>query len=483
MQTERQVHVLQGHSNDVNDCDFSSTGLLATCSSDKSIRVWSFFSDEHQFTQQSYSPLTYHTYSVRGVRFSPCSAKLLSCSTDGSAVVWSVKSGVILATIRHLSEAPLRCSCFSPDGTLIATAGDDSNVCLWSADDASPIVTLTDHEETVTCLSFTSDSAVLASGSTQGDVMLWRLAHTSSSAFTTVWAAHDLGVVGLDFLPRSDGSRAVLASCGHDASVRLWTMDERDQQLRADRVLWSGRGTSMMLRFSADASLLAAAAGEKTVQLWNTSDWSFKCSYCEHARYVTSCCVSPDGVWLASGSNDRSVRVVRLESSAASSSSQHRTPTSSTFQSKEVESWSCDDVVHWLRYLGLAQYSEAFRSRHMDGALLMKMTEQQLTDELTVDLVGHRSKLLRQLERARAGKLAPDLTQPPDEFFCPITRDIMRDPVVCSDGYSYERSAIEAWLKQDTTSPMTKEPLDSSCCVPNRALRSLVNHWRTNMDH
>ena len=43
-------------------------------------------------------------------------------------------------------------------------------------------------------------------------------------------------------------------------------------------------------------------------------------------------------------------------------------------------------------------------------------------------------------------------------FLCPLTKELMRDPVSASDGHAYERGAIEAWLaKGNTKSPMTNE--------------------------
>ena len=43
----------------------------------------------------------------------------------------------------------------------------------------------------------------------------------------------------------------------------------------------------------------------------------------------------------------------------------------------------------------------------------------------------------------------------------------MTDPVVAADGHTYERAAIEAWLKSHQTSPMTREPLAHKNLVPN----------------
>ena len=46
-----------------------------------------------------------------------------------------------------------------------------------------------------------------------------------------------------------------------------------------------------------------------------------------------------------------------------------------------------------------------------------------------------------------------------DAMTCPITQEIMEDPVECADGTTYERKAIQAWLKNHDTSPLTNERL------------------------
>ena len=66
-------------------------------------------------------------------------------------------------------------------------------------------------------------------------------------------------------------------------------------------------------------------------------------------------------------------------------------------------------------------------------------------------------------------------SDPPDaSSFCPITYEIMVDPVMLCDGYSYERAAIEKWLEEHDTSPMTNQKLPSLWMVPNVALRNMI---------
>lgn len=62
----------------------------------------------------------------------------------------------------------------------------------------------------------------------------------------------------------------------------------------------------------------------------------------------------------------------------------------------------------------------------------------------------------------------------PPESYCPITHQMMHEPVLASDGVTYERAAIERWLAQNVTSPMTNTPLTSTDLIPNRALRSII---------
>ena len=67
-----------------------------------------------------------------------------------------------------------------------------------------------------------------------------------------------------------------------------------------------------------------------------------------------------------------------------------------------------------------------------------------------------------------------------DNFICPISGEIMTDPVVTADGHTYERESIEQWFMlttgrgQPATSPMTNEVLPTTDVVPNIALRAQI---------
>jgi hypothetical protein len=64
-----------------------------------------------------------------------------------------------------------------------------------------------------------------------------------------------------------------------------------------------------------------------------------------------------------------------------------------------------------------------------------------------------------------------------DNFICPITMEIMKDPVICSDGHTYERSAIETWLSTKSHSPITRAIIPNNSLIPNIVLRNIIQEF------
>lgn len=68
----------------------------------------------------------------------------------------------------------------------------------------------------------------------------------------------------------------------------------------------------------------------------------------------------------------------------------------------------------------------------------------------------------------------------PNEHLCPITLQVLKDPVVAADGHSYERAAIETYLRSgQNLSPITGVPLSNTTMVSNQALKKMINDWKT----
>ena len=65
----------------------------------------------------------------------------------------------------------------------------------------------------------------------------------------------------------------------------------------------------------------------------------------------------------------------------------------------------------------------------------------------------------------------------PPSFMCPISHELMRNPVSCADGHSYERANIEFWLRRHGTSPKTGAQLAHREVTANHALRNSIEEF------
>ncbi|CAA2955896.1 U-box domain-containing 44-like [Olea europaea subsp. europaea] len=70
--------------------------------------------------------------------------------------------------------------------------------------------------------------------------------------------------------------------------------------------------------------------------------------------------------------------------------------------------------------------------------------------------------------------------EPLQSFYCPITQEVMVDPVETPSGHTFERSAIEKWLAEQDghLCPLTSTPLDTSMLRPNKTLRQSIEEWK-----
>ena len=80
--------------------------------------------------------------------------------------------------------------------------------------------------------------------------------------------------------------------------------------------------------------------------------------------------------------------------------------------------------------------------------------------------------------RSRGGDQLRRVASLPPQFLCPITNELMRDPVTTADGHTFERTAILKWLESHSTSPLTGLRLEHKNLAPNHALRALIKEWQ-----
>ncbi|KAJ0112288.1 hypothetical protein Patl1_01509 [Pistacia atlantica] len=66
----------------------------------------------------------------------------------------------------------------------------------------------------------------------------------------------------------------------------------------------------------------------------------------------------------------------------------------------------------------------------------------------------------------------------PEEFKCPLSKELMRDPVVLASGQTFDRPYIQRWLKAgNRTCPRTQQVLSHTILTPNYLIREMISQW------
>uniref|UniRef100_T1IUY7 U-box domain-containing protein n=1 Tax=Strigamia maritima TaxID=126957 RepID=T1IUY7_STRMM len=388
------VRTLYGHSSDVTSVDFKDN-MLATCSSDKSVRLWSFDAEPETMWELPYSPLLAHKYTT----------------------------GELDYTLKHPSGLGVRVCTISSNGSRLATAGEDDCIIVWDLNTRSLLKSLEGHEATVTAVSFTPDGSYLISGSNNCDLALWPVSYGGDQWLYRTLEAHDLGVLCASFSPtfilsdeegcKEPGNNTfLLASGGNDCLVRLWHVKTGELNSVEQQLQLEGHSANVFsCKFSADGSILATTAGDKTVIIWDPLQGAILQKLERHTRYVTCCAFTSDGRHLATGSNDKT-------------------------------------VIIWKLHRG-------------SNTISVPVERQRPSQAVTVDF--------------QTAQSAFKLSSLPDEYHCPITHELMRDPVIAADGFTYEQTAIMEWFESGKdSSPMTNDRLPHMQLTPNLVLKMLI---------
>ncbi|RJP39918.1 MAG: WD40 repeat domain-containing protein [Phycisphaerales bacterium] len=200
---------------------------------------------------------------------------------------------------RHQGHAPgydVYAVAFSSGGDILASGSEDFDIRLWRSSDGTHIRKIDDHGW-VMSVGFSPDGELLASATAGFDmaVRLWRVSDGSLVRTLTVPDVHAQAVA---FSP--DG--AVVASGWSDGNVRLWRVS--DGALL--RTLTGHAGYVESVVFFADGQTLASCGAwpnGRTVKLWRVSDGSLIRTL-EHGRQVHDVAISADENLLASAGSD-----------------------------------------------------------------------------------------------------------------------------------------------------------------------------------
>lgn len=311
MNSYQTLAVRRDHASEVRGLAFSLDGrCLASGGAGRVIHVWD--AGDADQGQDTVDPLLARTC----LAVSGDGRRLSSLGTGTALRVWDTTTA---EAIVELEDAPaLRAFAASPDGqwyagSLARPEGPDADrgtLGLWHAGTGRRERILEGQAAPITVVAFSPDSRFLAAaGLRSSDVWLWSIASGEPLLLPDV--VEGCSVEALAFQPaaaaRASRLLAVggidwLAPRGAEGRIALWSLVENR------RVALLPGGTSN-LAFHPSGSLLAVATLAESIAVWDVEMRQQRGELTGHLDAVTCVAYSPDGHWLASGSDDRTVRL------------------------------------------------------------------------------------------------------------------------------------------------------------------------------
>ena len=315
----RERNRLEDNQAPVVGVSFSPDGqTIASSSADKTIKLWSI--DGKLLRTFPDRDL------ISSVKFSPDGKTIASASNDKTVKLWSIQ-GKLLRTLRGHEDIVHDVS-FSPDGKVIASSGYDVTIKLWNTTNGELIKSIKGIEDidinkdcnngrTIYGIDFIPDGQTLAStGYCDGKVKIWNL---KGKLIKTLQSPEEQKVdnpylkivTSVKFSP--DGE--IIASGSYDGTINLWRVKEGD----LSKTIAAHDGKIYNIAFSSDNKMIASASEDKTVKLWKL-DGTLLATLSGHSQATNQVSFRPkkdneqDNIQIiASTSDDKTVRLWKID--------------------------------------------------------------------------------------------------------------------------------------------------------------------------
>lgn len=205
-------------------------------------------------------------------------------------------------------DKPILAIAFAAGGALVATAGEDMLVHLWSAETGAPFDLYEGQGAAITTLASTPDGALLALGKNASGIVWdpsaeWKLVRTIGTAEAPQFADR---VTSLDFSP--DGT--LLATGGGEPSrsgeLKIFKVDDG---ALVREVKDAHSDTIFDIEFSPDGKLIASCAADRFAKVHSAETGEFVRAFEGHTHHVMGVSWRADGRMLATSGADSSVKV------------------------------------------------------------------------------------------------------------------------------------------------------------------------------
>ncbi len=293
------------HKKRVNAIAISPDGqTIASGSADWTIKLWNLTTGEIR-------TLRGHRASVRAIAFSRDGQTLVSGSNDCTVKVWQLAEGKNIRTLTGL-YGYINSVAISPDGQILAGSDESegAELRLWQLDSGDRIK-YSGKVYYASCVAFSSNGQILAIGRSFGGIKLWQM--PSREEICTFKGVGTVTCVA--FSP--DGQLLASGNIEKAIQIRQLSTGEIVRILKTQSAgLNSAKGQTAIVNsvaFSPDGQFLASGSDDKTIKIWQLSTGKDICTLREHSAAVKSVAFSADGQMLVSCSWDRTIKIWRCD--------------------------------------------------------------------------------------------------------------------------------------------------------------------------
>jgi WD40 repeat protein len=254
-------------------------------------------------TKRPLAVLRGHQGAVVSVMFNPAGDTLLTASRDGTARIWRADALGQPIVLTGSGEGLVDAT-FSHNGRRIVTAASDGAARIWSSDGNMQPIELKGHTQALRTASFSPDDARVVTASDDGTARVWRV---EDGSLIAELRGHKASVRSAVF--SRSGDRVLTAS--DDGTCRLWAIDGTSQPKIFG---FAGHTEFSSAAFSLDEKKIVVASSEGTGWLFSpTDEFPFITLLQGNSAPISSAVFSPDGRWIATGSQNGEVRVWNVD--------------------------------------------------------------------------------------------------------------------------------------------------------------------------
>lgn len=245
--------------------------------------------------------------SVNGVGFSADGAVLFAAAGEaglfGELTLWNTGDWTRRQMLRGHRDALLSAA-MSPDGKIVATASYDQTIRLWDAATGKELRLLKGHNGPIFEVAFDPSGRLLASASGDRTVKLWDVA-TGERLDTFSQPTKDQYTVV--FSP--DGQQVIAG--GVDSRIRVWRISATAKEGTNALVesLFAHDGPIVRLAISRDGRWLASSSEDRTIKIWDATRFTQVEKLADQSDWTTALAIAPDNRTLAAGRMDGSLSI------------------------------------------------------------------------------------------------------------------------------------------------------------------------------